>query len=75
MTGVLSFVVSSFWTGLLGYLSWMWAFTLSALTGAGLWVLEGSLVLILVAAAVGWLAGALREAWVIQGKMKPHLHR
>lgn len=70
MSAWLSFLVSAGWTGVLGYLSWMWAFTLGTVSGMALWALEGSLAFMVLAAVVGWVAGALREAWVIQGKMR-----
>ena len=70
MSAWLSFLVSAGWTGLLGYLSWMWAFALSAVSGMTVWAVEGSLAFMLGAAVLGWVAGALREAWVIQSKMR-----
>lgn len=69
MMGFWSFLASSFWNGLLGYLSWMWAFGLGSLAGLAIWFTGASLALLSMALVLGWLAGAFREAWVIRSRM------
>jgi len=62
---LLSFV----WTGLFGYLSWMWAAVVASLTGTGVWLVEGPMLLLVFTAGLAWIAGAWRETWVIQNQM------